>query len=214
MTARGRRPLPGAAASSRQSPSPSRPRASPHPLASLGGIDPTSRPRPRPTHLSPGPVAVVAAGGALGSLARHAVGTWVDGALAATLAVNVAGAFALGLLLEALARRDPPTRRGHVLRLGGGTGFLGGFTTFSALAIQVERSVADGVPGVGVAYGLGSVVLGLAACAAGVGLAAWRHRGQQRAVQVGRHRPVARQVPPGQAVQAGRHHQLPDGQEP
>lgn len=93
-----------------------------------------------------------------------------------TLVVNVVGAFALGLLLEALAGRGPESGAARLLRLGLGTGFLGGFTTFSALAVEVERGFADGAPGLAAVYGLGSLALGLAACAAGVLVAAGRRR--------------------------------------
>ena len=78
------------------------------------------------------PVLLVAAGGALGSLARagvgvtlpHEPGSWGW----ATLLVNAVGA---ALLMALLARRP-----GDRVRLALGTGALGGFTTFSGFAVD------------------------------------------------------------------------------
>jgi CrcB protein len=94
----------------------------------------------------------------------------------ATLLENVVGAFLLGALLEALVRRGDETPGVRRVRLGVGTGFLGGFTTFSSLAIEAERLLADGAVGTAVGYVSVSLVLGFLACLAGVGLAAARHR--------------------------------------
>lgn len=114
---------------------------------------------------------LVAGGGALGSLARHGVSllvpaTSVDWPL---LVVNLVGAFCLGLLLEALERqvaRGDEGRRHRRLRLGVGTGFLGGFTSYSALAVgtlvgrPAEVAVTQLV--VIVVGGLLAVLLGIA----------------------------------------------------
>lgn len=123
-------------------------------------------------------IALVALGGALGTLARFGVAeAWADAAAwpVATFTVNIVGAFALGALLESLLRRAE-SRIAQRVRLTLGTGFLGAFTTFSALAIEVERLLADGRITSAVTYGLGSVILGFAACAAGVALSARMHR--------------------------------------
>ena len=88
------------------------------------------------------------------------------------LVVNVVGAFLLGFLLTALGSRTPnpetPTRRD--LRLFGGTGVLGGFTTYSSLATDTAGLITD--PGLAIGYALGSIALGLAAAAAGVAVGA------------------------------------------
>lgn len=86
--------------------------------------------------------------------------------------VNVCGAFLLGLLLERLARSGPETARTRRLRLGLGTGVLGGFTTYSALALELHDLLGAVQIGAATAYGLGSVCAGLVACAAGVALGA------------------------------------------
>jgi CrcB protein len=121
--------------------------------------------------ITPRPVVAVAVGGAAGCLARHglltAVPTAPGGFPVGTLLVNLAGAFALGLLLEALARRgDRP-----LLRLGAGTGFLGAFTTYSTFAVEIDLLTRDGAAALALGYAAASLVGGVLAVAAGVGLA-------------------------------------------
>lgn len=133
----------------------------------------------RPAHLRPGLVALVTLGGTAGTAARYGVSEAlppVDGWPTATFAVNLVGALLLGALLEALVRRGPESPRGQRLRLALGTGALGGFTTFSSIAIEVERLLADGRAVLGVGYGLASVVLGFGCCLAGVAVAGSRRR--------------------------------------
>lgn len=94
----------------------------------------------RPLHLRPRYLYVVFAGGFLGTLARWSVGEWLpvrDGWPVGTLAANLAGAFCLGLLLETLLRLAPDEGWPRLARLHFGTGFLGAFTTMSALAAEV-----------------------------------------------------------------------------
>lgn len=126
---------------------------------------------PRPAHLRPGLVGLVALGGACGTLMRYRVAEVVgthDGWPTATLLVNVVGSFLLGLLLEALLRRGEESARGRLVRLALGTGVLGGLTTFSSLAIEVERLLADGAAALALGYAATSVTLGLLACGLGV----------------------------------------------
>lgn len=127
-----------------------------------------------PAHLRPALIGLVALGGAAGSTARYGIELLLPDAGAtggwplATLTVNLLGAFALGFGLEALARlgRETPLRRD--VRLVGGTGFLGGFTTYSALALETERLLSGGQAGTAVAYVLVTIAAGAAACLAGV----------------------------------------------
>ncbi|KRD43806.1 hypothetical protein ASE38_06290 [Cellulomonas sp. Root930] len=134
----------------------------------------------RSPHLDPRLAAVVALGGAVGTTGRWAVSEWLGtsagGWPTATFVVNVVGSFLLGLLLEALLRRGEESRRGRLVRLGAGTGVLGGFTTFSSLALEMERLLAAGQVTMGIAYGVLSVVLGLLACVGGVALGSRRSR--------------------------------------
>ncbi len=124
-------------------------------------------------------VALVALGGAAGSLARYGLTGAIgpsDGWPVATTVENLLGAFLLGLLLEGLLRAGEEDERARLLRLGLGTGVLGGFTTYSTLAVEVQRLAADGRPGLAAAYGLTSVALGTAAALLGVAVAARRGR--------------------------------------
>lgn len=87
---------------------------------------------------------------------------------AGTFAVNVVGAFVLGLVFGLIEARFPETPRW--VGSGISIGVLGGFTTFSSYTLDAFRQVEEGRWGLAVAYVLGTVVLGLLAAVAGVGL--------------------------------------------
>lgn len=111
-----------------------------------------------------GQVAIVALGGAVGSVLRHLVGLGASRFFGpafpmGTLAVNVAGSFAMGILVEVIARRFGGSVE---LRLLLATGLLGGFTTFSSYALEGVLLLERGEVGAALIYILGSVVLGLA----------------------------------------------------
>lgn len=128
-------------------------------------------------HANPSLIALVAAGGAVGSLARYGVSHALparDGFPVGTFVENVVGAFLLGLLLEALVRAGTEDRRRRALRLALGTGVLGGFTTYSALALEIHGLWSDGRVGAALAYGLTTVVVGTAAATGGILLGARR----------------------------------------
>ena len=61
----------------------------------------------------------------------------------ATLGINVVGAFLLGTLLELLADRSIDAGGSRRIRLTPGTGVLGGFTTYSALAADTATLATD-----------------------------------------------------------------------
>jgi CrcB protein len=84
-----------------------------------------------------------------------------------TLLVNVTGSFALGALLTVLALRGDDSGRRREARLLLGTGVLGGYTTYSALAVETDTLLRDGHVALGAAYAIGSVVLGVLAATAG-----------------------------------------------
>jgi CrcB protein len=105
---------------------------------------------------------LVTLAGALGVLTRYGLGTAIEGAWT-IVAINVAGSFALGLLV-ASEWGSPQTR------LALGTGFLGGFTTFSTFSVQAVQDVDQGDAGRALAYVAASVVLGISAAAAGFAL--------------------------------------------
>lgn len=125
----------------------------------------------RPTPLL---VAVVAVGGVLGTTGRYAAAHLVPTTHDlpwATLAANLLGAFLLGLLLETLSRTGAETPRRQLVRLGLGTGLLGGLTTYSTLALEVLELSSDGQLAQAIGYGAGSVSAGLLAALAGIVLA-------------------------------------------
>ena len=134
-------------------------------------VDESSDGAPIAVHLTPTFIAFVALGGAAGSIARHGVermlGT-TDGLPVGSLAVNLVGAFALGVLLEGLATRGSDVGHRRAARLLVGTGFLGGFTTYSALAVETDGLLRDGRFALALAYVLTTVVVGLLASLAGV----------------------------------------------
>ncbi|WP_372425280.1 fluoride efflux transporter CrcB [Salinarimonas chemoclinalis] len=83
-----------------------------------------------------------------------------------TLAVNVAGSFAIGVVATlVLARMPSETARLFLM-----TGLLGGFTTFSAFSLDAVALVERGAPGLAAAYVGASVALSLAGIAAGLAL--------------------------------------------
>ncbi|MGJ3264284.1 MAG: fluoride efflux transporter CrcB [Salinarimonas sp.] len=81
-----------------------------------------------------------------------------------TLAVNVAGAFAMGLVATVVLARMPS----ETLRLFLATGLLGGFTTFSAFSLETAALVERGAPGLAAAYVAASLALSFGAIAAGL----------------------------------------------
>ena len=91
---------------------------------------------------------------------------WIIGA------INIGGSFLLGFVLDLLPRLGPDTGGRRVLRLFVGTGVLGGFTTYSALATDAASLTSDGLPLAGLGYALVSVILGVLAAAAGMRTAA------------------------------------------
>lgn len=118
-------------------------------------------------------LALVIAGGGLGSAARYLAGIWmIEHAGSAfpwgTLSVNVVGSFLIGLLAT-LA--DESGWFGPDTRLFLVAGVLGGFTTFSAFSFETWRLLDQGEPARSILYVGSSVGLGLAAALAGVAMA-------------------------------------------
>ncbi|MBK9030237.1 MAG: CrcB family protein [Myxococcales bacterium] len=125
--------------------------------------------------ISPGLAVGVAVAGGLGSLGRYAVasalapvsGRWPWG----TLVVNLVGAALIGLVVAVCASRPDGGRERVVLA----TGFLGGFTTFSSLALETVELIDRRAWFAVTAYVTVTVVCGVAACAAGLALGGmWR----------------------------------------
>ncbi|SEB44890.1 camphor resistance protein CrcB [Paramicrobacterium humi] len=135
-----------------------------------------------PLHLQWRFIALIAVGGAIGTALRAGLGTALatDGFPVATFSVNLAGAFGLGMLLEALVRFGNDTGHRRVLRLGLGTGFFGGFTTYSSFAVETAGFLTRGDDGLAVGYALGTVVAGALATVLGVMAGATLHRRRAR----------------------------------
>ena len=116
-------------------------------------------------------IVLVFLGGCAGALARvglaHAFPTLPGTLPVTTLLENVTGAFLLALLLGAAGRR---LTIAPGVRLALGTGLLGSFTTYSALAVEVNDLVLAGEALLGLGYAALSVLSGL--LAAGLGLLA------------------------------------------
>lgn len=113
-------------------------------------------------------VLLVAAGGAAGTVLRHALTVAFppapDGLPVSTLAENLVGAFLLATLVTVVLERLPGDRTVRPLL---GTGLLGGFTTFSTLSLELSTLVVEAPP-VAAVYLVLTVVGGLLAGAAGI----------------------------------------------
>ncbi|WP_134680231.1 fluoride efflux transporter CrcB [Paracoccus ravus] len=111
----------------------------------------------------------VALGGALGSMARYGV-TILAGRISpafplGTLTVNIVGCFVMGLLAAIIAHRG-----GQHLAPLALTGMLGGFTTFSAFALDTMVLWERGAALTAAGYVLASVVISLLAVLAGLAI--------------------------------------------
>jgi len=91
-------------------------------------------------------VVAIAAGGALGSVLRYWMSTWVHGLMGrgfpyGTLAVNVLGCLAMGFLFVLFVERMGESA---LLRAGVLIGVIGGFTTFSSFSIETFNLIEQG----------------------------------------------------------------------
>jgi CrcB protein len=111
----------------------------------------------------------VAIAGAAGAVARAIVETFVSARVRSrlpvgTLVINVTGSFILGVLTGLVLYHGEPTSMRTVL----GTGFCGGYTTFSTFAWE---TVVVGESRVATTNVVASVVLSIGAAALGLALA-------------------------------------------
>lgn len=114
-------------------------------------------------------VLLLALAGGAGAAARFVV----DGAVRsrvktalpwATILINVSGSLALGLIAGLVMRGHAP----ESLQLVLGTGFLGGYTTFSTASLETIRLLQSGRTVLAVVNGVGSMAVSVAAAGAGV----------------------------------------------
>jgi CrcB protein len=123
----------------------------------------------------------IAAGGAVGATARYLVGlgwpTPAGGFPVSTLVINVVGCGLIGVLMVLVT--DVFTRQ-RLVRPFLGTGVLGGFTTFSTYAVDIQRLVTGRHAGTALLYLVATIVGALLAVWATVSvtraLITWRSR--------------------------------------
>jgi CrcB protein len=111
----------------------------------------------------------VAAGGALGALARYGLALAIPPLPGhfplATFLTNVVGGLLIGVLIVVLTELTTPHPLARPFLV---TGILGGFTTFSTYAVDVEHLLAAHAVGVALGYLLGTLVAALAATWVGI----------------------------------------------
>lgn len=117
-------------------------------------------------------IALIFLGGGAGAVSRHLVNGAALRAVgpnfpAGTLAVNVIGSLLMGLFIGWIVKSGASTET----RLLVATGFLGGFTTFSAFSLDVANLWERGAGGVALVYVVASVILSVAAVFAGLAIA-------------------------------------------
>ena len=116
----------------------------------------------------------VAIGGALGSVARYALSSWIFDITShkfpyATLIVNVAGSFVMGILFVVVVERAVlPAEMRSLLMIG----FIGAFTTFSAFSLDALGLWQNGHVLMSVIYMITTVIL----CLVAISTAIWLTR--------------------------------------
>ena len=122
--------------------------------------------------MSPAEVLLLGAAGGVGAVVRYLLDTAVSARVRAslplaTIGINVTGSFLLGLVAGLVLRgvADPAVQA--VI----GTGFLGGYTTFSTASYQSVSLALSGRWGAAVVNGVGTLAASLAAALAGLALA-------------------------------------------
>jgi fluoride exporter len=117
-------------------------------------------------------LSAIAAGGALGTLARYGVNRWLAtpgfGFPWPTFVVNVVGSLLLGLVVTLVTERWSPTR---YVRPFAAIGFCGGFTTFSTLMVEIAQRGQYGRAGLAALYLAVTLLAGVAAVVVGMTLA-------------------------------------------
>ncbi|MGW0834108.1 fluoride efflux transporter CrcB [Streptomyces prunicolor] len=109
-------------------------------------------------------VAVVALGGAIGAVARYAASLWWPaqggGFPWTTFGINVVGCAVIGVFMVVITEVWAAHR---LVRPFFGTGVLGGFTTFSTYAVDIQKLVDEGHPRTALAYLAATLIAALAA---------------------------------------------------
>ncbi len=127
---------------------------------------------PRPLHRRISLLLLVFVGGACGTALR----AWLEVEFTpesnswpwVTFAINASGSLLLGFLLEALTRGGADEGWRRYVRVGVGTGAIGGFTTYSTFVVEVDLLARAGHVGISAAYAAASIVVGLVCALAGI----------------------------------------------
>ena len=119
----------------------------------------------------------IAIGGALGAVGRYFTGVAFARVLGTgfpygTLTINVVGSLLVGILFVVLGGLNGETGRHAPFLI---TGFLGGFTTFSAYSLDSWILFQQGRVSEAVTYAVGSAILSILAVFAGIALARQFH---------------------------------------
>ncbi|HYV34643.1 MAG TPA: fluoride efflux transporter CrcB [Gemmataceae bacterium] len=111
-------------------------------------------------------------GGAIGTAARYWVGQWFNaqpwaqGFPFGTMVINVSGSFILAIAATIILQRLMPGHEDWYLLIG--TGFCGGYTTFSTFALETFKLIQDGSRWLALANIIGSVFASLLGVLLGV----------------------------------------------
>jgi CrcB protein len=120
-------------------------------------------------------VVLLMLGGATGTLLRAVLAKWLDerpwarGLPLGTFVINVTGSFVLGFAAVVIKERLPSRYSDWFFLIG--TGFCGGYTTFSTFEWESFQLIRDGSWGWALANMCGSVLIGFAGVLLGVALA-------------------------------------------
>ena len=116
-------------------------------------------------------VILLALAGGVGAAVRFMVDGWIRRRIKTalpwgTILINVTGSFALGVLAGLMMRGQASGSLFLIL----GTGFLGGYTTFSTSSVETIRLIQSGRTGLALINGLGSMAASVLSAASGVGI--------------------------------------------
>jgi CrcB protein len=117
-------------------------------------------------------ILAVGLGGMFGSIVRYGSVIFIQRRISMplplpTLIVNIIGSFLLGMFVAYFLQ----TGKRDDIKLFLTTGFCGGFTTFSAFAVENLNLIEQKMPGIAILYILLSVVLSIGAAMAGFAFA-------------------------------------------
>jgi CrcB protein len=119
-------------------------------------------------------LAAIAVGGVLGAEARYGVGQALphtrDEFPWSTVLINVSGCLLIGVLMVVLLELLTPHRLARPLL---GVGILGGYTTYSTFAVDVQHLLLAHRPGLALGYVAVTLALGALAVLAGTGATRW-----------------------------------------